>query len=88
MNIEELIKINENCDCGKKHINPIDKILAGSGVINKLPDIISEYKKTKAFVLSDKNTYKAAGEKVCEILKENNIIQRGGSKRDGYWIVL
>lgn len=63
----------ENCTCGKSHHFAVDKIIMGSGVISQLPEIVKEYKAKKAFVLSDKNTYKAAGERVCCLLRENNI---------------
>ena len=66
--------IKENgCLCGKIHKNPVDEIITGKGVINKLPEAVEKYKATKAFVLSDKNTFKAAGEKVCALLRKSGI---------------
>lgn len=64
---------NKVCKCGKEHINPVDKILAGSGVINELPHILKSYNIKKAFVLADVNTYKVAGEKVVELLNDSQI---------------
>ena len=61
------------CACGRDHINPIDKILCGAGVINTLPDIVREYGAKRAFVLSDINTYAAAGKRVCEILDSSAV---------------
>ncbi len=63
----------QGCACGRAHVNPIDKILCGSGVIASLPEIVKEYGAKKAFVLSDKNTYAAAGESVCNILAASGI---------------
>lgn len=65
--------IRENCACGKAHTAPIDEVIIEKGAINKLPDIIKNYGKKKAFILADKNTYKAAGEKVAALFDENGI---------------
>lgn len=61
------------CSCQKAHHDPIDKILVGKGVIGKLPEIIGEYNAKRPFVLSDRSTYKAAGERVCQILSGSGI---------------
>lgn len=68
-----MFKFQKNiiCDCGKLHDSLIDKFVAKKGAIKMLPDLIREYNCTKAFILADKNTYKAAGEKVTDILTEN-----------------
>lgn len=72
--MNELKLINtENCKCGKPHRLSVDSIIIGSGVIKKLPDTVKKYGAKKAFVISDKNTYKAAGEKVCALLDECDI---------------
>jgi len=74
MSISELIKMNNvKCDCGKVHSFAVNKIVSGSGVIGQIPEIVGEYNAKKVFVLSDKNTYEAAGKKVCDILAENKI---------------
>lgn len=65
--------IKEDCACGKAHTAPIDKVIIEKGAVNKLPDIIKNYGKKKAFILADKNTYKAAGEKVAALFDENGI---------------
>ena len=61
------------CACGREHKSPVKKIISGSGVIEKLPEQIKEYNFKKAFILSDENTYKVAGEKVLRLLEENDI---------------
>ena len=51
--------------------------------------LLKENPKYTALDLSEKlNLTKKTIERNFKLLKENNIIQRGGSKRDGYWIVL
>ena len=74
MGIFELTKIkSESCECGKTHINPIGEILVGSGVIKELGAVLSKMGIKKPFVLSDINTYRAAGEYVCRVLTESGI---------------
>ena len=50
------------------------KTMIGSGVICQLPEVVKDFGATKVFVLADKNTDRAAGQKVCDILEENNIV--------------
>ena len=66
-------KINEkNCACGKEHIFG-SEVVTGKGAINKLPQCVRKLNAKKAFLLADINTYKAAGEQVCEILRSKKI---------------
>ncbi len=60
------------CDCGKKHSFDA-KVIVGSGVIGELPGIVKGYGVQKVYVLSDKNTFAAAGSRVCRLLEENGI---------------
>ncbi len=66
-------KIPENCKCGKVHKHNIDEIIIESGAIRKIPGIIKKYNCKKPFVFGDSNTFKAAGEKVCEALKNSGM---------------
>lgn len=50
------------------------KTIVGGGVIRQLPEVVKDCGGTKIFVLADKNTDRAAGKRVCDILKENNIV--------------
>lgn len=60
------------CPCGRKHTIAIDEVVIGSGVVNRLPEFVKKYGK-KPFVVADIHTYSAAGERVCQLLKEENI---------------
>ena len=60
------------CHCGKEHRFD-SRLVIGAGVLPQLTDILAEYGAKKVFVLSDKNTYAAAGETVCGILQNANI---------------
>ena len=66
------------CSCGKSHTFSSD-VVVGKGVIVQLPAYIAKFHAVRPFVLSDKNTYAAAGEAVCRILTENGISYTGYS---------
>ena len=56
------------CPCGKAHTVAIDEVVVGKGVVRRLPEFVKKYGK-KPFVVADRNTFAAAGENVCELLK-------------------
>lgn len=60
------------CPCGKVHAHSL-QIVSGAGALNKLPGIISQHGGTKAYVVTDRNVYAAAGESVCNLLQDNSI---------------
>ena len=64
-----LLKTN-GCACGREHICPVKDVLIGKGVLASLPDEIARLGGKKAFILSDGNTYEAAGKTVCDLLDE------------------
>lgn len=69
------IKIEESfsCSCGRIHRAPLKKAVTGEGAIEYVISAVNDYKAKKVFVIADKNTYKAAGEKVCALLRKNNV---------------
>ena len=73
MNINEMANISFDCSCGKTHHLDIRKIVMGSNVISELPSILEDFKRKKIYILSDNNTWKAAGEKVYHTLKGNHF---------------
>ncbi len=73
MIMEKLQKINGSiCPCGKKHTF-VSEIITGNGAIAKIPSIIKRYSSKKPYILSDINTYRAAGEKICRLLDDADI---------------
>lgn len=66
-----MIEFKCNCDM-KSHRAPLEGYEISSGAINKIPEILKDYK--KIYVVADKNTYKAAGEKVEKILKDTGTL--------------
>ena len=62
-----------HCSCGREHDVAIDDVVVGKGVVQRLPEFVHKYGAKKPFILADKNTYKAAGEAVAEILQGSGL---------------
>lgn len=58
------------CVCVPGHTPPCD-ILIGAGAIRDLPAVMEKLNAHCVYVFADRNTYAAAGEMVCGILREN-----------------
>ena len=59
----------------KKLLNTLGiTLISGSGVADTLPSALKERDIARVFILADKNTYLAAGERVEAILAEANIV--------------
>lgn len=67
----------KGCICGKEHIFT-SLIVAEKGAIERLAPILEERKISRPFIIADKNTYLAAGEKVM------GILERAGFKPKKY----
>ena len=79
MSIEKMHAMNGTpCPCGKPHSFSAD-VVVGKGVVAQLPQFVNKFQAKKPFVLSDVNTYAAAGEKVCQILQEAGFPYRSYS---------
>ncbi|MBE7048999.1 MAG: sn-glycerol-1-phosphate dehydrogenase [Ruminococcaceae bacterium] len=61
------------CSCGKTHDAMIDEYIVENNAICRVANYVKKYNGTKAFVLADVNTFHVAGEKVCSVLKANEI---------------
>ncbi len=73
MRMEKLNAMNGAlCSCGKTHAYDT-KVYVGKGVVKSIPQYLQPYSPNKVFVLSDRNTYRAAGEQVCAVLKQAGI---------------
>lgn len=77
--INEMAAMHYPCSCGQTHYIGIDHIAIGKGALLKLPEFLQNQKllnggkleKTdKILVVADVNTWKVAGEKVYQIVKE------------------
>lgn len=60
------------CSCGKIHSFET-KVVTGKGALGKIPECLAAFNAQKVYILSDQNTYRAAGEKVCKLLQEAGI---------------
>ena len=60
------------CPCGKSHTVAVDEVVIGSGAVNRVPEFVKKYGK-KPFVVADVHTFAAAGERVCNLLKDASI---------------
>jgi len=76
MNINECIRdfLIEKCNCGRNHNINIPEVIIENGAINKLPKIIERFKCKKPFLLADKNTFNAAGKRLCDVLSASGVI--------------
>jgi len=81
--IEDLLNSSFACNCGREHHINIKEIIVGRDILNNIPKTLPALTdKKKVLLVSDNNTYQAAGEKASRILKEagfkvNNLILTG-----------
>ena len=69
----ERIKKKFTCECGKVHNALIDVYIAQENAIDSLSSILGTYNCKKPFIVADKNTFSACGEKVLLNIKENGL---------------
>ncbi|MBQ6646156.1 MAG: sn-glycerol-1-phosphate dehydrogenase [Clostridia bacterium] len=62
-----------NCDCSRHHSVSCQYLAIERGAIRRLPEALKAVGGTRPFIVCDGNTYKAAGERACAILKEAGI---------------
>lgn len=74
MKISEFTHIKDGaCSCGKIHESKVKDVIMGSGAVLKLCDTVKAYGAKKVFVLSDVNTFEAAGKQVLKLLSDGGI---------------
>ena len=59
--------------CGRRHFGGLSDCLIERGAAEKLPLLLKKYNAKKPFVLCDRRTYAAAGERAAEILSSAGI---------------
>lgn len=59
------------CSCGKTHETELRDVEISVHATEKLPSYIRRYGHKKAFIVCDRNTYRACGEKVKRVLDES-----------------
>ena len=61
------------CSCGKVHRCGLKIYKAGPGAVRELPEALKQRGRARPFVVMDRNTEKAAGDRVRKVLKEAGI---------------
>ena len=68
MTVFDLINKDIACSCGKTHRCDIPKLEIGEGVLDKLPEFLSD--KNNILLVADSNTYPLCGDRVKSLLGE------------------
>jgi len=61
------------CSCGRRHYGLLRDCVIGDNALEALPGILEKYHIRCPFVLCDRETYAAAGEKLCAALEREGI---------------
>lgn len=69
----EILNGTQLCSCGKYHNSLLEDCLIGAGVVSQTAELVKKYKGTRAFLLSDNNTFAAAGSQVTDTLQNAGI---------------
>ena len=92
MSMERLYAMNgAPCKCGRPH-GFSAKVISGAGVVEQVPEVVRSLGANKVFVLSDLNTYEAAGKRVCKLLADAGIqfqsftLQSREPHPDEHWV--
>ena len=74
LDLEGLISLGEfSCPCGKRHSPGVHRVIIEKGAVKALPELLKEIGAKKPFLLSGHDTFAAAGDAVCDVLKEAGI---------------
>lgn len=63
LSIHQLLALGQvsDCPCGKQHETQLKYLELGSGVLEKLPEMLQKAGYRRPFAICDPNTYAAAG---------------------------
>lgn len=73
MTINEMPQTEFDCSCGHHHNFSVHDMAIRKGAIEELPKMAEPFKDGKILVVFDNNTYKVAGKKAVELLKDNGF---------------
>ena len=68
MELSELIKGRDVCDCGRSHNCPIDYLVIEEGALKKLPELVAAY--SSIVIAADTNTYEVCGKQVEALISD------------------
>ncbi len=83
LSINEMANASFDCSCGRHHTFGVDDLVMGKGVLPQITEILKDYKNKKIYMISDNNTFKAAGKDTLKILTDagfqvkSNVIDSG-----------
>ena len=80
MEILDLLKGIENCECGRDHDCPIESVIIGKGAISSLSGLVKNFK--SILLVADENTYGVCGSSVASALGDR-LVDTLIFKRDG-----
>ena len=66
--IENLVARQVRCNCKKTHRTGLKRVVIEPDAICRLPQLLSDYREQNIFLVSDRNTQLAAGDKVLTVL--------------------
>lgn len=70
LEIEKMAGLNFSCDCAKNHKVDIESIIVEKEALKNKSRILDSLNKKNLFFVADNNTYKACGEELLNILKD------------------
>ncbi|MBR5047617.1 MAG: iron-containing alcohol dehydrogenase, partial [Eubacterium sp.] len=73
LTVNEMPQTEFDCSCGHHHNFSVHEMSIRKGAIEDLPRMAEPFKDGKILVVFDNNTYKVAGWKAVELLKENGF---------------
>ena len=68
MELSELLRGKENCECGMSHYCPIKYLVIEEGALKKIPELVAEY--SNILIVADVNTYRVCGKAVEELISD------------------
>ena len=73
MSMEKLFAMNGTpCACGREHRFTAE-VVSGAGAIARLPEFLEKFHAKRVFLLSDANTWAAAGEKAYQLITDAGV---------------
>ncbi|NLJ79779.1 MAG: sn-glycerol-1-phosphate dehydrogenase [Firmicutes bacterium] len=73
MKLTDYLGAEFECECGKVHKTELETVEISAGALKKVAGIMRGHGLRKAFVVTDHNTYKVAGERLLSLLGEEEI---------------
>lgn len=73
LSINEMPQTEFDCSCGRHHNFSVHDMAIRKGAIEELPKMAAPFKDGKILVVFDTNTYKVAGKKAVQLLKEDGF---------------